>query len=1121
MQDRRVSWWGALGVAACLILPAYGQTFGDITGVVTDPSSAVLVGATVSVTNTQTNATRTAVTNNVGNYAFPALLPGLYSVKVEMAGMQTEIRNNVELQVQQVARIDFQLKVGSVTTTLEVTGGAPLLTTENADVGTVIDNQRIVELPLNGRNFIQLIALSPNVNASFADGGTASSRQGGDRSSQNFSVGGQRREFNYYTLDGVANTDVDFNTYAFLPSIDALQEFKVQTGVYSAEFGHEAAQVNVSTKSGTNDYHGTLFDFLRNNALDARPFGFTRTVPVSAPFKWNQFGFTLGGPVQIPKLFNGKDRLFFMSNYEGFRLRNQTQVVYNTPPAAMRDGNFSQILPGTVIKDPRNNFTPFGGNLIPSTRFSSAAVGLLEFYPAPNIPGTGLSNNYLALDNNVNDKDQFTQRMDFVESAKSNWFGRYSWQNEAQVQPALKLNGHSLAVTVKQAMISNSRILTPNLVNEARFGYTGFYDNYGNELQYKRDPIRELGIGFVDPAPVAWGTPGVTVQGFSGFGDDVNGPFVVNDHTFQWVDALSWIRGKHSIKIGAEARRDRFNQVGTQNVRGVLTIDNPSTGYGFADYMLGIVSRTQDAGALAVSQFRATSQAYFFADTWKARPNLTIDWGLRYEYSPPWNDKGQSLMNVWFPEGYPTNPRLHPCYIRAGSGDVYQNIVTRFDPAICVARDGRLGDRLIYPNYTNFAPRLGIAWSPSPKWTVRAGAGLFFVQDTGNPRFDMSRNIQGRITSTGTVSQANLTFEHPFTGGAVNVCGVPAPPFVCVITPQGLANDAHRRTPYVEQYELNVQRQLSGSTVLEVGYLGTQGHRLERLISYNLPYPSATGSVVSRTPAPEFGNIQYLAGVVNSNYHSLSAKLTRRMSGGLTFLAGYTFAKSIDDGSGIRTLGSDQLKPQDGTCVSCERGLSIFDTRQRFVSSILYALPVGKGRKYLTHGVASSLIGGWELSSIWTVSTGFPLNVSAGKDQSNTGHGYDRPNNVPGVSANLDSSARSTAEWFNIQAFALQPFGSYGNLGRNTVTGPGIFDIDFSTLKNFNLTERRYLQFRFEAFNFLNHPNFGDPNLSLSSNTVNGTTGIPILGTGAFGTINSTRGTIAMRQLQFGLKLVF
>ncbi len=1098
--------------------PSFGQTFGQITGLVTDASGGVLVGASVTVTNPQTAFTRTENTNDSGLYTFPNLLPGLFDIRVTAPGFQTSVRNGVELQVQQVARLDFQLKVGSVTEAVEVSGGAPLLTTENATVGTVIDNQRIVELPLNGRNFIQLVALSPNVNASFADGGAATSRQGGDRASQNFSVAGQRREFNYYTLDGIVNTDVDFNTYSFLPSIDALQEFKVQTGVYSAEFGHEAAQVNVSTRSGTNHDHGTVFDFLRNNAVDARPFGFTRAVPVSAPFKWNQFGFTLGGPVQIPKLFNGKDKLFFMSNYEGFRLRNQTQVVYSTPPQAMRNGDFS--LSGTVIKDPRNNFAPFQGNMIPSDRFSKAAVGLLEFYPAPNIPGTGLSNNYLALNSNVNDKDQFTQRIDFTESAKSNWFGRYSWQDEGQVQPSLKLNGHTLAVNVKQAMISNTRILSPSLVNEARFGYSGFYDNYGNELQFKRDPIKELGIGFVDPDPVAWGTPGVSINGFSGFGDDVNGPFVVYDHTFQWVEALSWIHGTHSIKVGAEFRRDRFNQIGTQNIRGVLTIDNPSTTYAFADYMLGIVSRTQDAGGLAISQFRATSQAYYFADTWKARSNLTIDWGLRYEYSPPWSDKGQSLMNIWFPPGYETRPSLHPCYVRVGSGDVYQNVVTRFDPAICVARDGRLGDRAVYPNYTNFAPRLGVAWSPSAKWTVRAGAGVFYVQDTGNPRFDMSRNIQGRITSTGTVSQANLTFEHPFTGGAVNVCGVPTPPFVCVITPQGLANDAHRRTPYVLQYELNFQRQLTGNTVVEVGYLAALAHRLERLISYNLPYPSATGSVVSRSPAPEFGNIQYLAGVVSSNYHSLSAKLTRRMSAGLTFLAGYTFAKSIDDGSGIRVLGSDQLKPQNGICVSCERGLSIFDTRHRFVSSVLYALPVGKGRKYFARGWAGNVIGGWELSSILTASSGFPLNISAGRDQSNTGHGYDRPNAVPGVSANLGSDQRNTGEWFNIQAFALQPFGTYGNLGRNTVTGPGIFDIDFSTLKNFNFSERRYVQLRVEAFNVLNHPNFGDPNLSLSNSRLDSNS-IPIPGSGSFGTINSTRATIAMRQLQFGLKIVF
>lgn len=1110
----RTTLLGMLVLGAGLSLPSFGQTFGEITGEVTDSSGAVVIGATVSVTNPQTNFTRTATTNNAGNYSFPALLPGVFNVRAEMHGFQSELRTGVALQVQQVARIDFQFRVGAVAETVEVAGGAPLLATENAAVGTVIDNQRIVELPLNGRNFLQLVALSPNVNASFADGGAAVSRQGGERSSQNFSVAGMRREFNNYTLDGIANSDVDFNTYTFLPSIDALQEFKVQTGIYSAEFGREAAQVNISTKSGTNEYHGVLFDFIRNNKLDARPFGFTRQVPESAPFKWNQFGFTLGGPVRIPKLFNGKNRLFFMSNYEGHRLRNQTQRVYSTPPAAMRQGDFSQILPATVVRDPLTN-TPFANNLIPSSRFSKAAVGLLEFYPAPNIPSAGIANNYLALNNNVTDKDQFTQRIDFVESSKSNWFGRYSWQDESQVQPALYLNGHTLAVTVKQAMVSNTRVLTPTLVNEFRFGYSGFYDDYANELQFKRDPIKEFGIGFIDPSPVAWGTPGVSVLGFSGFGDDVNGPFVIYDHTFQWIDNFSWSHGKHSIKFGVEIRRDRFNQVGQQNARGVLTIDNPSSGYGFADYMLGFVTRTQDAGGLGISQFRATSQAYYADDSWKVRSNLTVNVGLRYELTPPWTDKGGSLMNIWFPAGFGSQPNLHPCYVRIGSGDFYQNTPTRFDPAICVARDGRLGDRLVQTDHKNFAPRLGIAWSPTPMWTIRAGAGVFYVQDTGNPRFDMSRNIQGRITST--ASNHNLTFENPFTGGAINVCGVPVPPFVCVITPQGLANDPYRRTPYVIQYELNIQRQVSSNTVLEIGYLGSQGHRLERLISYNLPYPSTVGSVVSRSPAPEFGNIQYLSGAVNSNYHSISAKLTRRMSNGLTFLSGYTFAKSIDDGSGIRVLGSDQLKPQNGTCVSCERGLSIFDTRSRFVTSALYELPLGKGHSFANSGVANTLLGAWQVGSIWTVSTGFPLGVAAGKDQSNTGHGYDRPN-ATGLSPKLSNP--TTGQWFNLQAFALQPFGSYGNLGRNILTGPGIFGLDFSLHKGVRLTEKKHLDFRFEAFNVLNHPNFGDPNVSLSSNAITAS-GSPIPGSGAFGTINNTRGGINMRELQFSLKLVF
>src|SRR6266436_3769634 len=295
----------ASGVA--LATPSFGQTFGQITGLVTDPSGAVLVGAAVTVTNPQTSFARTENTNGAGIYTFPNLLPGLYNVRAQTQGFQTLIRSGVELQVEQTARLDFQLQVGAVAEAVEVTTGAPLLNTEDAALGTVIENQRIVDLPLNGRNFLQLVALSSNVSTGFGSGGQSSSRLGGDRATQQISISGNRRELNNFTLDGMNNTEVDFNTYLVLPSIDALQEFKVQTGVYSAEFGREVGQVNVSTKSGTNEYHGTIFEFLRNNALDARPFGFTKAAPISSPFKWNQYGFTLGGPIQVPKVFDGKN----------------------------------------------------------------------------------------------------------------------------------------------------------------------------------------------------------------------------------------------------------------------------------------------------------------------------------------------------------------------------------------------------------------------------------------------------------------------------------------------------------------------------------------------------------------------------------------------------------------------------------------------------------------------------------------------------------------------------------------------------------------------------------------------------------------------------------------------
>ncbi|HWW87564.1 MAG TPA: carboxypeptidase-like regulatory domain-containing protein, partial [Vicinamibacterales bacterium] len=652
----------------CLFLsaPSFAQTLATIIGEVKDSTGAVLPGVTVTVVSKATNATRTTTSNAVGLFDIPALPPGPYTVRTEIEGFKTATRD-LELQVQQTARVDFTLELGTVAETATVTGVAPLVETENATIGTVIENKRIVELPLNGRNFLQLIALSPNVNTDFGGtGGQAASRQGGSRSIQEFSVAGQRREFNYYTLDGVDNTDVNFNTYLFLPSVDALEEFKVQTGVYSAEFGREATQVNVVTKSGTNDLHGTAFEFLRDDKLDARPYAFTASQAAAPkpPFHWNQYGYTAGGPVW-------RNRLFFLSNFEGYKDRKELQQLFNVPSAAMRTGDFSELLatasgrnpqtgqPNGIVVDPTQcgvvgssrTCAPFPGNIIPANRLDPIAKQLLEFYPPPNYGSGGLVNNYLALQDRVIDKNQYTQRMDLVQSSASSWMGRYSWGDESEIMPALKLNGTKLSTTVDQVAIGNTRTLSSTLLNEFRFGYNYFFNTFGRELANVRDVVSELNIpGLADPPGEAWGIPSVTfLNGFSGFGDNTEGPYTNRNHSFELTDNVSWIRGHHSLKMGGSIRYDMFNQVGNQYARGSFGIQDQATGYSFADYMLGYTWSDQAAVALATTQFRALSQAYYIADTWKVRSDMTFDLGLRYEYVPPWLDLSGTLMNAYLP----------------------------------------------------------------------------------------------------------------------------------------------------------------------------------------------------------------------------------------------------------------------------------------------------------------------------------------------------------------------------------------------------------------------------------------------------------------------------------------
>jgi hypothetical protein len=490
------------------------QTYGEITGTVTEPTGAVVVGATVSVTNVSTNQTRQAHTNQTGNYTVPFLTPGVYDIRTELSGFKAATRNGVDLQVGDVARIDFPLQLGEMSQHVDVTGGAPLLTTESTAVGTVIENKRIVELPLNGRDYLQLVALSPNVTTEGGAGG-GSGIHGGQRSTEAYSIAGQRLEFNNYTLDGMENTDVNFNSYIIRPSIDALQEFKVQTGVYSAEFGRSTSQISVLTKSGTNGFHGTAFEFLRNSDLDAKQWGQQGD---KNPFRQNQYGFTFGGRLI-------KNKLFFMSNYEALKSRKTSQVLGNVATNQMRAGDFSGQ--PRLIYDPLSRIyatgsqgsllatsaTPFANNTIPESEINPIAVKLLGFYPTPTVPGNSILSNYVREAPQPISTEQFTQRMDWNQSARSTWFGRYSWTNEynagLSVFPDTTGRVESVAY---QAMLSNTYTLSTATVNEFRFGFNQFNNANIGHFADIQDVVSGLGIiGLASSVPAAWGVPTVSL----------------------------------------------------------------------------------------------------------------------------------------------------------------------------------------------------------------------------------------------------------------------------------------------------------------------------------------------------------------------------------------------------------------------------------------------------------------------------------------------------------------------------------------------------------------------------------------------------------------------------------
>jgi TonB dependent receptor len=643
--------------------------------------------------------------------------------------------------------------------------------------------------------------------------------------------------------------------------------------------------------------------------------------------------------------------------------------------------------------------------------------------------------------------------------------------------------------------------------------------------------------GLAAPEPITYGIPSVGITGYTTFGDSSTAPDFSHNHTFQVIDNVTIVRGKHTMVFGVEIRRDQYNQEGNQFVdmslgfiNGYATANpapgqSSSTGNAFADFILGVPNNS--AGPvlpLAVAQLRATDQYYYAQDAWKIRPNLTIDAGLRYELEPPYWAKHDELMNTqinsipqteaalagWCPSSPCVAPggSVLPVIVREGTGNnFYAGLPWVFGAGIPVAQDGRMGQRLVQEDYTMIAPRVGLAYSPSAKWSIRSGFGRFYAMDVGNAVYDMSRNLAVRRNVTGAFPHPNLTLENPF-GLANGSSGL------TVTGPTILSNWAARRSPYEFVYELVAQRQFTSTAALEVGYVGSQGHHLDRFRNLNVPPPEAGTPQLNR-PDPLLGLIQEVQDYVNSSYNSMELKYTQQLSHGMNALIGYTYSRSIDNGSAIRSHGGDADFPQNDYCqgssIACgEIGPSNFNQTHRLVSSLLYEPPIGRGHAFLNHGIAGELLGNWQFNEIFSIASGLPFTFSYSANILNGGGGNSsgsggRPNYTGATLA--PTGGKDWRHWFNTAGYQNPPLYQFGNVSRNSMYGPGVIQWDSSLLKNFPVHNEQQLQFRFEAFNAANHPNFGLPGAVFGSST--------------FSQISTLAQASSNRELQLSLKYVF
>jgi hypothetical protein len=1084
-------------------MAALGQTSDAvIVGLITDATGAAISGAQVSVVNVATGVSRDVVTNETGAYRIGPLVPGTYEVRTGMSGFKSKVQTGVVLQTGAVVKIDVSLDVGDVTERVEVTATAPMLQTQEASVGGVITTEQLERIPVNGRNYTRLLVLMP---------GTSDIRRSqgrGDLSgTQMVSVNGQRTQDNNYTLDGVDNNMMFMNSPGGSPPMDSIQEFRVATG-NSAEYGRSAgANVNLAIKSGTRDLHGTAYWFVRNDTFDANDFFANRQARGKVPFRQNQYGVTLGGPVIVPKLYNGREQTFWFVAWEGFRWRRGQTAQSTVPLPAMRTGDFSMLpqriydpLTGTLDASGRIIRQPFAGNMIPANRISPGMRHVVDqLMPLPNRPGT--TNNFLQTEGQSNDRDMFVARIDHTFGQKDTVFGRVLEQRVGQLVPS----GSALYVSENRYDVRNyglgwNHIFGPATVLEVKYGYNN-PDNPGCPV-FRNGITRESilqgsGVSIFDPQALCGTLVSFAPQGYLTAGGGGGETILDRDHQFN--GKLSKVAGRHSLKFGGGYTWRNMDAQYSNPTNGdaqfwtALTAsdDAPGSGNAFATMLLGYPSYIRRGFTIPRLFARQHYFEAFVQDDWRVTDRLTLNFGLRWESGFRPYDENDALGNL----------RV----TRDDSGAyraelMWAGVNPLPDPATgqvnSPAKTLGYGRALMRNDMNNFAPRLGIAYQVSSKTVVRAGAGIFynstFMQEINDLRKFWPYLPQQEISfNRGAQPDFSITDPGPGFGSTQAIGGWPQNP--------------ENRTPYSQQWNLFVQHQILQDITVDVGYVGSANRKQIGYHGWNNAIAPGPGPVDPRrrlAGSGFTGNMDGGSNHFNSEYNALQAKLTKRFSSGLQLLVNYTWGKCMDNQSSLA-----EGKYQDFLNDRADWSRCSYDITHAFKFGYVYDLPFGRGRQFggSWNPFLDGLLGGWAVEGIVQLQSGTVSNVRTGGDRANVGKTNERPDVLR--NPNLPGDQRTVDRWFDTSAFVLpQPF-TFGNAGAYLVHDDGRQSFDVSIAKKFRLAERHSLELRGEFFNFPNHVNFGAPG-----------SGGYVINTPAFGVISSATSS---RQIQFALRYAF